>query len=99
MIRQWAARHQAVPATGEATSSGPATPMKVTDGGAGLRFNFPGFARFLEIDASSSVPGMSLKQGASSDDAFETVSSGRPDVSLDNIIAAKLGATDAASKS
>ena len=28
---------------------------------------------------------------------METVSSGRPDVSLDNIIAARLGATDAAS--
>lgn len=49
VIRQWAARHQAVPATGEATSSGPATSMKVTDGGVGLRFNFPGFARFREI--------------------------------------------------
>ena len=48
-IRQWAARHQAVPATGEATPSGPATAIHVTDGGTGLRFNFPGFARFREI--------------------------------------------------
>jgi len=49
VIRQWAARHQAVPATGEATSSGPATAIQVTDRGTGLRFNFPGFARFREI--------------------------------------------------
>ena len=48
LIRQWAARHQAEPATGEATASGPAT-IKVNDGGAGIRFNFPGFARFRPI--------------------------------------------------
>jgi hypothetical protein len=48
VIRRWAARHQAQPATGEATSSGPAT-IDVNDGGAGIRFNFPGFARFRPI--------------------------------------------------
>lgn len=48
MIREWAARHRAEPATGEATASGPAT-INVNDGGAGIRFNFPGFARFRPI--------------------------------------------------
>jgi hypothetical protein len=48
LIQQWAARHRAEPATGEATPSGPAT-LHVTDGGAGIRFNFPGIARFRPI--------------------------------------------------
>ncbi len=48
VIRAWAVRHQAEPATGEATASGPAT-THVSDGGTGLRFNFPGFARFRPI--------------------------------------------------
>ena len=48
VIRRWAAEHRADPATGEATRSGPAT-IAVNDGGAGLRFNFPGFARFRPI--------------------------------------------------
>ena len=47
-IRRWAAIHHAVPATGEATASGPAT-TAVNDGGAGVRFNFPGFAPFRPI--------------------------------------------------
>ena len=47
-IRRWAARHRAEPATGEATASGPAT-TQVTDGGTGLRFNYPGFAPFRSI--------------------------------------------------
>jgi hypothetical protein len=47
-IRQWAALHQAEPATGEATSSGPAT-VAVNDGATGVRFNFPGVARFRPI--------------------------------------------------
>ena len=47
-IRRWAERHQAVPATGEATASGPPT-VTVVDGGAGIRFNFPGVARFRPI--------------------------------------------------
>ena len=47
-IRRWAARHRAEPATGEASASGPAT-TRVTDGGTGLRFNFPGFAPFRSI--------------------------------------------------
>lgn len=48
LITSWAARHQAEPATGEATGSGPAT-VDVHDGGAGIRFNFPGFGRFRSI--------------------------------------------------
>ena len=48
VIRQWASRHQAEPATGEATASGPAS-TRVADGGTGLRFNFPGLSRFREI--------------------------------------------------
>ena len=47
-IRTWAARRQAEPATGEATASGPST-VDVNDGGAGIRFNFPGAARFRPI--------------------------------------------------
>jgi hypothetical protein len=47
-IRRWAAKHQAEPATGEATASGPAT-IDVNDGGAGIRFNFPGFGRLRPI--------------------------------------------------
>ncbi|HEU4690247.1 MAG TPA: DUF2934 domain-containing protein [Vicinamibacterales bacterium] len=47
-IRSWAALHQAEPATGEATASGPAT-VAVNDGAAGVRFNFPGVARFRPI--------------------------------------------------
>ena len=48
LIRQWAERHRAEPATGEATASGPAT-IDVNDGGAGIRFNFPAVARFRPI--------------------------------------------------
>jgi hypothetical protein len=47
-VRRWAARHDAEPATGEASTSGPAT-IQVNDGGTGLRFNFPGLARFRSI--------------------------------------------------
>jgi hypothetical protein len=48
VIRQWAEKRQAHPATGEATRSGPAT-VKVADGGAGVRFNFPGQGLFRPI--------------------------------------------------
>jgi hypothetical protein len=48
VIRRWAARRRAEPATGEATASGPAT-ADIQDGGAGIRFNFPGFARLRPI--------------------------------------------------
>ena len=48
LIRRWAERHTAEPATGERTPSGPAT-LHVIDGGAGIRFNFPGFSRFRPI--------------------------------------------------
>ena len=48
LIRQWAELRQAEPATGEATRSGPAT-VKVADGGAGVRFNFPGHGPFRPI--------------------------------------------------
>jgi hypothetical protein len=47
-ILRWAAEHDAEPATGEGTASGPAT-VTVNDDGAGIRFNFPGFARFRPI--------------------------------------------------
>ncbi|MEO8260136.1 MAG: hypothetical protein ABI868_22510 [Acidobacteriota bacterium] len=48
VIRQWAARRGADPATGEETASGPAT-VAITDTGAGIRFNFPGLGRFRPI--------------------------------------------------
>ena len=48
VIRQWAARQRAEPATGQATASGPAT-VDVNDGGAGIRFNFPAAAPFRPI--------------------------------------------------
>jgi Protein of unknown function (DUF2934) len=48
VICRWAARHQAEPATGEATESGPAT-VHLHDEGAGIRFNFPGAGRFRPI--------------------------------------------------
>ena len=51
VIRAWAARHSAEPATGEATPSGPAT-VNVNDGGVGIRFNFPGAGRFRPISWS-----------------------------------------------
>jgi hypothetical protein len=47
-IRHWAEKRNAEPATGEATRSGPAT-VKVNDGGAGIRFNFPGVSAFRPI--------------------------------------------------
>ena len=49
VIRDWAVKRQAVPATGEATSSGPAT-VTVKDGGAGVRFNFPGTGLYRPIE-------------------------------------------------
>jgi len=49
LIRQWAARRRAEPATGEATASGPST-LSVNDDGTGIRFNFPGLGRFRPID-------------------------------------------------
>ena len=48
VIRAWAKERQAEPATGEATSSGPAT-VDVKDGGAGIRFNFPGAGPYRPI--------------------------------------------------
>ena len=49
VIRAWAVKRQAVPATGEATVSGPAT-VDVKDGGAGVRFNFPGSGLYRPIE-------------------------------------------------
>lgn len=49
VIRDWAVKRQAVPATGEATASGPAT-VDVKDGGAGVRFNFPGSGLYRPIE-------------------------------------------------
>jgi len=48
LIRRWAEQRHAEPATGEATASGPAT-THVADGGAGVRFNFPGQGSFRPI--------------------------------------------------
>jgi hypothetical protein len=48
LIRRWADRRHAVPATGEKTDSGQAN-VRVTDGDAGIRFNFPGAGRFRPI--------------------------------------------------
>ena len=48
VIKQWAAKRQAEPATGQATASGPAT-VNVQDGGAGIRFNFPGAGAYRPI--------------------------------------------------
>ena len=48
VIRRWAAARHAEPATGEETASGPAT-VRVNDGGAGIRFNFPGTGVFRPI--------------------------------------------------
>lgn len=48
LIQAWAAKRQAQPATGEATASGPAT-VDVKDGGAGIRFNFPGTGAYRPI--------------------------------------------------
>ena len=48
LIREWARRHSAEPATGEATQSGPAT-VDVHDGGTGIRFNFPAVGRYRPI--------------------------------------------------
>jgi hypothetical protein len=47
-IRRWAVQHAAEPATGEETSSGPSV-RHVNDMGAGIRFNFPGFAPYRTI--------------------------------------------------
>jgi hypothetical protein len=47
-ITLWAARHHAEPSTGEGTASGPPG-RNVNDMGAGIRFNFPGFAPFRPI--------------------------------------------------
>ena len=47
-IKHWAAARHAEPATGEATHSGPAT-VNINDGGAGIRFNFPGTGAFRPI--------------------------------------------------
>ena len=48
LVRRWAERRQAEPATGEETESGPST-VKVNDHGAGVRFNFPAVGRFRPI--------------------------------------------------
>lgn len=48
IIRQWAEKRRAEPATGEATASGPAS-INVNDQGAGVRFNFPGMSKFRPI--------------------------------------------------
>ena len=49
LVRRWAERRRAEPATGEATGSGPRT-VDVHDEGTGLRFNFPGVQRYRPIE-------------------------------------------------
>jgi len=49
LIEAWARRRSAEPATGEDSASGARRPLDVNDGDAGIRFNFPGFARFRPI--------------------------------------------------
>jgi hypothetical protein len=48
LIRRWANRHRAEPATGQRTASGDAT-VVLNDGGTGIRFNFPASGRFRPI--------------------------------------------------
>lgn len=48
LIREWAERQSAEPATGQETASGDAT-VDVQDGGARVRFNFPAAASFRPI--------------------------------------------------
>ena len=48
LITRWARQRGAEPATGEATESGPGV-IDVQDGGAGIRFNFPGVSRYRPI--------------------------------------------------
>jgi len=50
VIKGWATRYQATPATGEETASGPASGLHITDGGAGIRFNFPAAGMFRPIE-------------------------------------------------
>lgn len=49
LIKKWATERHASPATGEATGSGGPAVFKVNDGGAGIRFNFPGVGAFRPI--------------------------------------------------
>jgi hypothetical protein len=49
LIRRWAKERGAEPATGEVSRSGPAT-RAVNDGGAGVRFNFPGAGMYRPIE-------------------------------------------------
>jgi hypothetical protein len=48
LIKRWAARRSAEPATGEPTRSGAGT-VDIQDGDAGIRFNFPGVAPYRPI--------------------------------------------------
>jgi hypothetical protein len=49
VIWKWAHARSAEPSTGEETASGPASALKVADGGSALRFNFPALSRFRQI--------------------------------------------------
>ena len=48
LVKAWAEHQGAERPPGEATTSGPAT-VTVNDQGSGLRFNFPGAARFRSV--------------------------------------------------
>lgn len=49
VIQRWAEERGAEPAIGEDSPSGPRVSFDVNDGDAGIRFNFPGHARFRGI--------------------------------------------------
>jgi len=49
VIWKWARAREAEPATGSESPSGPASSLKVADGGSALRFNFPSLSRFRQI--------------------------------------------------
>ena len=54
IIRRWADKHQAEPATGEATPSGPAK-IVVNDGGSGIRSIFRDSDRFGQLPGPSGL--------------------------------------------
>ena len=78
LIRRWALRHRAEPATGEATASGPAM-VDVHDGDAGIRFNFPAAAKFRSITWD-----VCLRAGHAGNDSEWPVSTGAQAQALEN---------------
>jgi hypothetical protein len=83
LIREWAAARGAEPATGEATASGPST-IDINDGGAGIRFNFPGARPFRPIPWSEWLVNFSRNDLMF---VFECDSPGRPPTSRYRLVA------------